>query len=68
MPDIQEKIHKEIKEKIGDRFPQVSDKVSTQNKVHILQSQQKLITGLQIKIDLYRVTMVVAHLGWVDLD
>ena len=26
MPEVQDKIYKEIKEKIGDRFPQVSDK------------------------------------------
>ena len=27
-PDIQEKIYREIQEKVGDRFPRVSDKLS----------------------------------------
>ena len=28
MPEFQDKLYREIKEKIGDRFPQVSDKLS----------------------------------------
>ena len=28
MPKVQDRIYNEIKEKIGDRFPQVSDKLS----------------------------------------
>ena len=29
LPEIQERAYREIKDKIGERFPKVSDKVST---------------------------------------
>ena len=34
MPEIQEKIYREIQEKIGDRFPKVSDKLSKLKLIH----------------------------------